>query len=129
MKYTDEQKKYVLEIHYEIKSNKNLSFSNDFVRLFNQQYPGIDISLKVLNNIASEMKVRNILFKSYFKFFFQLFQNRKERRKNHPNLRLTTQYQLDLRARKGETLDHQFTKRNTIHTLFRRIKFVAHVKK
>ena len=56
--FTQEQKKIFFEIHHRIKYDKNLAFINDFVRLYNLEYPDHTVSLKQLKNCVDELKVK-----------------------------------------------------------------------
>lgn len=61
-KYTTEQKKFILELYNRIIHDKKLTLVNDFIRLFNQRYPNINVSLKGLRHIVDEMKVTHCFF-------------------------------------------------------------------
>ena len=49
--YTSEQKNYIFEIYYLIKSSKTLSFANDFVRLFNERFSNTQTNIQALRNV------------------------------------------------------------------------------
>lgn len=49
--YTSEQKNYIFEIYYLIKSSKTLSFANDFVRLFNDRFSNTPTNIQALRNV------------------------------------------------------------------------------